>query len=140
MKRVTSSPTRPISHSAARQWAAWQAAGRQYSRFAGELWQLRLPLMTMVGLTLLGVYDCTAAARLTAMEAAPTVQTAPAMLTTVAPAPAPAAAAKPIAFNPASLGVTRTSAPRTVDAALTEPAPLSTRTGFLPTSTAPPYI
>lgn len=88
-----------------RRMAGWQAVGRQYSLLAAEMWHLRLPLMTMVGLTLLGVYDCTAAARQAGWEPAPTVQTAG------APAAATAAAAReevsarvPVAFDPRSLG------------------------------------
>ncbi|MGH7143762.1 MAG: hypothetical protein ACREJ2_06435 [Planctomycetota bacterium] len=36
---------------------AWQAASRHCGRQATELWQLRLPLATMLGLTLIGLYD-----------------------------------------------------------------------------------
>ena len=40
--------------------SAWHSLERYYSRHAGEFWDIRIPLMTMVGLTLIGLYDCKA--------------------------------------------------------------------------------
>ncbi|HTL53135.1 MAG TPA: hypothetical protein VL860_11210 [Planctomycetota bacterium] len=52
--------SRAITRQVQRCLASWQTQSRHCGHATSELWQLHLPLVTMVGLTLIGLYDCKA--------------------------------------------------------------------------------
>lgn len=73
MKLPAGALARAFSQPMQRCLKLWQAQGQDCGHAAGELWQIRLPLMTMVGLTLIGLYDCTAVRQGANPDAAPAV-------------------------------------------------------------------